>query len=270
MIPGRAFYDRPTLDVLADLIGKVLVHTRRGVRASGVIVEAEAYIGETDPACHAAPGPTARNAPLYGPAGQAYVYLNYGLHYLVNAVTEREGFPAAVLIRALEPIDGIAVMRRRRAIGRRVGAAPVEVARSVPRTGQFDDGPRDRSHAESGQPDRRARFASRTTASRCRRDPGPRASACAWARGRCGAARGPDIPRCPARGDPIARSSRQRGGCAFSTGTSRLRCWRPRTTSTFTRLPTGESATSRCNWPSSVMSCPSYRTMMSSGRSPAR
>ena len=108
------FYDRPTLEVAADLIGKVLVHTFRGKRTSGVIVEVEAYIGETDPACHAAPGPTKRNQPLYGPPGRAYVYLNYGIHHLVNAVTEREGFPAAVLIRALEPLEGIDAMRRRR------------------------------------------------------------------------------------------------------------------------------------------------------------
>src|SRR6516162_10938324 len=110
----RDFYDRPTLDVARDLIGKVLVHERRGVRTSGVIVEVEAYVGESDPACHAAPGPTRRNAPLYGPPGHAYVYLNYGIHPLVNVVTEREGAPAAILIRALEPLTGVPVMRRRR------------------------------------------------------------------------------------------------------------------------------------------------------------
>ena len=92
----------------------VLVHNRRGVRTSGVIVEVEAYIGESDAACHAAPGPTRRNAPLYGVPGHAYVYLNYGIHCLVNVVTESAGSPAAVLIRALDPLDGIDVMRRRR------------------------------------------------------------------------------------------------------------------------------------------------------------
>ena len=80
-----------------------------------MIVETEAYIGEEDPACHAAPGLTKRNAPLYGPPGLAYVYLNYGIHYLVNAVTEAEGHPAAVLIRALHPVEGIGLMKKRRA-----------------------------------------------------------------------------------------------------------------------------------------------------------
>jgi DNA-3-methyladenine glycosylase len=111
----RDFYDRPTLDVARDLIGKVLVHRRRDVVTSGIIVEVEAYIGESDPACHAAPGRTRRNAPLYGPPGRAYVYLNYGIHCLVNVVTEAQDSPAAVLLRALEPIDGLSAMRRRRA-----------------------------------------------------------------------------------------------------------------------------------------------------------
>jgi DNA-3-methyladenine glycosylase len=139
VILPRRFYNRPTLDVARDLIGKVLVHeTRRGL-ASGVIVEAEAYIGESDPACHAAPGPTARNAPLYGPPGIAYVYLNYGIHYLVNAVTEAEGWPAAVLIRALEPKDGIPLMRRRRAL------RPFESLRVAP---SRVEGRRNSGHAE--------------------------------------------------------------------------------------------------------------------------
>ena len=114
MILPRTFYERPTLDVAGDLIGKVLVRRDRGRTTSGIIVETEAYIGESDPACHAAPGPTPRNAPLYGRPGVAYVYFNYGMHYLVNAVTERQGSPAAVLIRALDPIEGIPAMRRRR------------------------------------------------------------------------------------------------------------------------------------------------------------
>jgi len=107
------------LTVAEELLGKVLVHrTPQGV-AAGMIVETEAYIGEDDPACHAALGLTKRNAPLYGPPGIAYVYLNYGIHYLVNAVTEAEGHPAAVLIRALHPVEGLALMTRRRVPGGR-------------------------------------------------------------------------------------------------------------------------------------------------------
>ena len=113
----RSFYDRATLTVAEALLGKVLVHRTPGGVTAGMIVETEAYIGEDDPACHAAPGPTPRNAPLYGRPGVAYVYLNYGIHYLVNAVTETEGRPAAVLIRALHPVEGLAVMQKRRAPG---------------------------------------------------------------------------------------------------------------------------------------------------------
>ncbi len=115
----RSFYDRPTLTVARELVGKVLVHRSPDGIAAGAIVEVEAYIGEADPACHAAPGPTARNRPLYGPPGFAYVYLNYGIHSLFNVVTEQDGQPAAVLLRALLPLEGIDLMRRRRAPDRR-------------------------------------------------------------------------------------------------------------------------------------------------------
>ncbi len=126
MILPRDFYDRPTLDVARDLLGKVLMHRTPDGTAAGAIVEVEAYIGEDDPACHAAPGPTKRNAPLYGPPGVAYVYLNYGLHCMINAVTEAKGSPAAALIRALEPLDGLSLMqRRRRSTNWRKGKADV-------------------------------------------------------------------------------------------------------------------------------------------------
>ncbi len=110
----RGFYARPTLTVARDLLGKVLVHRTVDGVSSGKIVEVEAYVGEDDPACHAAPGPTRRNEPLYGEPGHAYVYFNYGVHDMFNVVSEPRGRPAAILVRALEPIDGVELMHRRR------------------------------------------------------------------------------------------------------------------------------------------------------------
>jgi DNA-3-methyladenine glycosylase len=114
-----SFYARPTLRVARALVGKVLVHDSPDGTAAGMIVETEAYIGEDDPACHASFGRTVRSAPLFEAPGRAYVYLNYGIHCLFNAVTERAGQPAAVLVRALAPLEGTALMRERRAGGAR-------------------------------------------------------------------------------------------------------------------------------------------------------
>lgn len=114
MILPRDFYARRTLDVARDLLGQRLVRVLDGQRLSGRIIETEAYVGETDKASHAARGWRARHATLYGLPGLAYVYKIYGIHYSLNTVTERESFPAGVLIRGLAPDEGVEVMRRRR------------------------------------------------------------------------------------------------------------------------------------------------------------
>ena len=110
----RDFYDRPTLKVARDLIGVRLVRISDGKKLVGLITETEAYISQNDLACHAKAGITPRTQVMFGEPGHAYVYFTYGNHWMLNVVTEREGFPAAVLIRAIQPIEGIDVMLERR------------------------------------------------------------------------------------------------------------------------------------------------------------
>lgn len=103
-----SFYARPALTVARDLLGRILVHERGGVRRAGRIVEVEAYIGPQDLACHASKGRTRRTEVLFGPPGLAYVYLIYGMYHCFNVVTDQDGFPSAVLVRGVEPLEGFA------------------------------------------------------------------------------------------------------------------------------------------------------------------
>jgi DNA-3-methyladenine glycosylase len=108
------FYTRHTLEVARDLLGKVLVRRLKGKNLSGKIVETEAYVGPHDLACHASKGKTSRTSIMFEQGGRAYVYMIYGFYFCLNAVTEARDYPAAVLIRAIEPLDHVAVMRRLR------------------------------------------------------------------------------------------------------------------------------------------------------------
>ncbi len=112
----RSFYIRDTSIAAKDLLGKVLVKESGGITTSGIIVETEAYYGPDDPASHAFGGPTPRSSIMFGQAGMAYVYLCYGVYWLLNIVTEVKGTPGAILIRGLSPLEGTDIMQKRRKI----------------------------------------------------------------------------------------------------------------------------------------------------------
>jgi DNA-3-methyladenine glycosylase len=111
----RQFFTCPTLQVARELLGTRLVRLENGERTAGIIVETEAYIGEEDLGCHASAGYTPRTQVMYGPPAHAYVYFTYGMHWMLNFVTEAEGSPAAVLIRGIVPTEGIERIAARRA-----------------------------------------------------------------------------------------------------------------------------------------------------------
>jgi len=104
---SRAFYDRDTILVARELLGKHLIHVSKDGERVGRIVEVEAYLGPHDLAAHSARGLTERTKVMFGPPGHAYVYLIYGMYYCMNVVTEREGHASAVLLRAVEPIENV-------------------------------------------------------------------------------------------------------------------------------------------------------------------
>lgn len=111
---SREFYARNTLHVAHDLLGMSLVRKEEELGLKGIIIEVEAYRGEEDLGCHARAGQTKRTGVMYGPPGHAYVYFTYGMHWMLNFVTERDGFPGAVLIRAIRVEEGVAIIASRR------------------------------------------------------------------------------------------------------------------------------------------------------------
>lgn len=137
----REFFARPTLEVARDLLGKRIARVGDdGSVLTGLITETEAYITGEDLACHAKSGKTRRNRVLWGPPGHAYVYFTYGMHWLLNFVTEAEGFPAAVLIRGMSPLCGIETMRTRRGNVplRRLADGPAKLCQALDIDGRFD------------------------------------------------------------------------------------------------------------------------------------
>lgn len=137
----RNFFHQPTIEAARKLLGHRLVRIepdRR--RLSGIIIEAEAYVGTEDLGCHAKSGKTKRNATMWGQPGYAYVYLTYGIHWMLNFVTERDGFPSAVLIRAIQPIEGISLMQERRSGRpfREISDGPAKLCQALDIDGSWD------------------------------------------------------------------------------------------------------------------------------------
>jgi DNA-3-methyladenine glycosylase len=161
---SASWYARDTATVARDLIGAVIVSTVEGCETSGRIVETEAYIGPHDAASHAAEriGRTARNEAMYGTPGIAYIYRIYGIHWCLNIVTERVDYPAAVLIRAVEPVQGVDVMRARRESGQKhlpdtaLTSGPGKLAQALGITGALNAHPLDREPLRVLRPRRRA------------------------------------------------------------------------------------------------------------------
>jgi DNA-3-methyladenine glycosylase len=127
----RSFFARPTLTVARELLGQRLVKVEGDTRLSGIITEVEAYIGEKDLACHARRGRTARTEVMYWSAGHLYVYFTYGMHWMMNFITERDGFPAAVLLRAIHADEGISVMRSRRKKSDHLTDGPAKISQAL-------------------------------------------------------------------------------------------------------------------------------------------
>ena len=139
MILPRKFYNRPTLTVARELLGARLVHISNSIKLVGLISETEAYFGFDDLASHAKAGRTIRTDPMFGRPGHAYVYFTYGHHWMLNAVTEKEGFPAAVLIRAIQPIEGVDVMMERRQRRDMLGPGKLTQALGITKSENYAD-----------------------------------------------------------------------------------------------------------------------------------
>lgn len=157
MILTRDFYLRPALDVAHDLLGKKLIRMVGMQRVGGIIVETEAYDGENDLACHAHVGKTDRNKVMYGQGGLAYVYFTYGMHWMLNCVTGLSDYPAAVLIRAIIPTDGLDFIKSNRpnVMEKQWCNGPAKLTRALSITGEFNGcdlcDPNGRLYIENGE-----------------------------------------------------------------------------------------------------------------------